>query len=1243
MSKSMNNFTNSIPKNPALSIAEDFYKLRSEGIGFIEQMSSQLWTDYNTHDPGITILEALCYALTDLAYRTNYDIKDLLANQADSADTPYSKQAFYTAKEILTNNALTLDDYRRLLIDLDGVRNAWVFCKPCACDFNYYAWCDKGGSAEDGQPALQLSYQPPLDPTITPKKVEPKGLYEVFLELESDSELGDLNDRKIEYRYHDVSNPDLNVFSIELRFPEPELMQFAQWQKLLAIDTESISAITLKLGAIKNFDLYTDAGYPTDNERDEYLQKFWNNVWYASFTITLTTGTVNIQSVAVRFLGGNTIRNQITAKQIKDFLIDTSANGLISRYRRKLVKTRLAIDEAKTSLQNYRNLEEDYCRICIVGVEDVAVCADIAVAPDADIERVQAKIWFEIEQYFNPPVPFYSLQELLDAGVAVEEIFNGPQLNNGFIKRDDLVNAGLKKQLRVSDIVNRLMDIPGVVAVNNLLLSKYDAEGNQVKGAADPDLDGIFNANKASAEWLLMISNNHQPRFYRSMSRFLFYKNTLPFLPRKDEVYDTYIQIKGEAERPRLKFSVMDLLAPIGEYRDLETYSPVQYSFPLTYGIGLDGLPSHVSEARRAQAKQLKAYLMVFEQLLGNAFAQVAHAANLFSLDPDEKRTYFERQFSETVIHGYDEITQGVDLPTLQGLCESSSEYHDRRNRFLNHLLARFGEQFSEYALLLNNTMGRSVAQDKLIDDKISFLNAYPKISHDRARAFNYKLSVGISDATATDNISGIKQRISLLLGYPSLSFDWVEVKHITGKYRVTYHLKDRHGKVWLEGKLKFNVANAQMAINLAYQTLMRRMIQPDAYKTTKTNGVYTLKLKDAANHKIGHSSVNYKTIDEVLTLAKELWGWSSNQRAIVVEHLLLRPKFIGDALYPACNEGACGTCGDEDPYSFKLTFVMPGWTEPYNVNLDLRGFADRTIRQETPAHLLGKICWVGNDGFVKDPCSQFISNLSDLLITEAHLTSLEACTKANSIDDDLTENFAIWYEPIKLNYIQSEALSAQLKVNFSAIINTLKADYGVDVSTKIEQMAIVHFHDIALYGWQFERFETAWELWLAANAQIDWADEHLQAKVETILENNMLTKPSTTANTLCDCARGILTKYGMDFYRWMEANVKAGTLRNFTTFVPSAIVLCTGYTFQAGTETLIKTLLDDSYKKYQEVSYRLWAVVSLLSKMRNTYPGATLHDCDDGSDINPVRLGSTTLGSQPLKAVLLTSTDLLG
>ena len=55
----------------------------------------------------------------------------------------------------------------------------------------------------------------------------------------------------------------------------------------------------------------------------------------------------------------------------------------------------------------------------------------------------------------------------------------------------------------------------------------------------------------------------------------------------------------------------------------------------------------------------------------------------------------------------------------------------------------------------------------------------------------------------------------------------------------------------------------------------------------------------------------------------------------------------------------------------------MPGWTAQYTDNLDLRRFAERTIQQETPSHLLGKTCWVGNDGFIENPCDEVIGELA--------------------------------------------------------------------------------------------------------------------------------------------------------------------------------------------------------------------------------------------------------------------------
>jgi len=586
-----------IPNFPELKPVEDFYLLRRKGIEFIEQMGSQIWTDYNLHDPGITMLEAFAYAHTDLGYRTSWPIRDLLAPEIYGTDT---HQPFFTARQILTVNPWTTDDFRRLLIDIDGIRNAWMHCKDCACDIFLYAWCDSKNQ-------IHLGYQKPKDvPENKIVKVHPKGLYEALLELESDPELGDLNNRKINLKFTLAVNGILEQYELELRFPEWELLDQDLYEAFVSSTDDPVVVTLGKFSRSK-----TDPNTILDKD----LRQYWNGVFYVTFHFSAGGENIVIQNASLRIFGSTGVKNASTVAAITGLLTKGSAAGFIQLYRRKLQITADQIKKAKIALHSHRNLDEDYCRVKKVDVEDVAVCADVEVSPGADIERVQAQIWFEIEQYLNPPVLFYSLNELMDEGIAVEEIFNGPALDNGFIKSDELAAAGLKSVLRTSDIINRLMDIEGVITVNNLLLTKYDAEGQVVKGAADIGLE-TYSPNKISAEWTLMITSNHQPRLYHNLSRFLFYKNGLPFLPRLDEAYDTLIQLRGEAERPKIKNEQTDLPVPQGTYRNPQDYYPVQYSLPRNYGISPIGLPGNAGNKRQAYARQLKGYLMVFEQLL---------------------------------------------------------------------------------------------------------------------------------------------------------------------------------------------------------------------------------------------------------------------------------------------------------------------------------------------------------------------------------------------------------------------------------------------------------------------------------------------------------------------------------------------------------------------------------------------------------------------------------------------------
>jgi len=101
---------------------------------------------------------------------------------------------------------------------------------------------------------------------------------------------------------------------------------------------------------------------------------------------------------------------------------------------------------------------------------------------------------------------------------------------------------------------------------------------------------------------------------------------------------------------------------------------------------------------------------------------------------------------------------------TLQAITESSpqsGEPGDRRNRFLNHLLARYAEDFTDYALVMmgDEDVAGALSVEKVIEDKQAFLQRYPRVGAGRGTAFDYTRPAGAG------NISRLEERIRLKLG----------------------------------------------------------------------------------------------------------------------------------------------------------------------------------------------------------------------------------------------------------------------------------------------------------------------------------------------------------------------------------------------------------------------------------------------------------------------------------------------
>jgi hypothetical protein len=193
-------------------------------------------------------------------------------------------------------------------------------------------------------------------------------------------------------------------------------------------------------------------------------------------------------------------------------------------------------------------------------------------------------------------------------------------------------------------------------------------------------------------------------------------------------------------------------VAPTGRRRDLKTFRSLRRQLPAAYGVGPDGLGSAASPERRAQALQLQAYLLIFDQLLSNALAQLAFAPELLSpaagAASGSSRSYASRPVEDPPLR-FGEL---IDLPAteyakkLQDWVEPGVP-SERRQRFLAHLLARFGEELS------------SAPGDKLLALRREFLADISRMTGARGSGVN------ILDGAAASG--GFEDRLRRKLGLP--------------------------------------------------------------------------------------------------------------------------------------------------------------------------------------------------------------------------------------------------------------------------------------------------------------------------------------------------------------------------------------------------------------------------------------------------------------------------------------------
>jgi hypothetical protein len=126
----------------------------------------------------------------------------------------------------------------------------------------------------------------------------------------------------------------------------------------------------------------------------------------------------------------------------------------------------------------------------------------------------------------------------------------------------------------------------------------------------------------------------------------------------------------------------------------------------------------------------------------------------------------------------------------------------------------------------------------------------------------------------------------------------------------------------------------------------------------------------DSAGKTLTQRSRNFRSLEEMNAAINAIIDYLrdnySDEGMYLIENILLLPKREGgdELLLPICPDPNCTDCSDEDPYSYRIHIILPAYGSRFE-DMEFRRWCEQIIREETPAHILPKICWINREDMV--------------------------------------------------------------------------------------------------------------------------------------------------------------------------------------------------------------------------------------------------------------------------------------
>jgi len=668
--------------------------------------------------------------------------------------------------------------------------------------------------------------------------------------------------------------------------------------------------------------------------------------------------------------------------------------------------------EVKSKLRNtyysHRNLGEDIDQISIVKNIDYELCGTIEIAGSRTPTSILAEIYFECAKKVSACVDVINYGEMGDKAVPLDQLFSGPLTCNGFFREVDFVEN--QNEFFVSTLFSIVNAIKGVNYIQELYLLKTDP--------ATGDQQSFFDVIKTSEDneaFDLLLPTN-MPEINIGLT-----KNGRVIPISIDEVSVKFEELRFKYEASQS--TPQDLSAlyeiPTGTSRPLDNYFSIQNHFPNSYGINAYGIPSSASDSEKARAKQLSSYLVIFEQLLANFSANISSIKTYFSTKNDNKSSYAFKLLNKKQIYNLDAIYPKDPFESLKRVLQKFDNYYDRKNRFLDYLLALHGQSFTQRSLRRFNFYYDShEIEETTVNNKIHYLKNIIEVDRDRASA-----PILTGDTWSVRARSGVQFRISLLLGFEQHTARSLTMATLKQGLKVTLHSLYEHLKAgshelkYLDveeidnggdtnfesitnGDNKSSVIDPQKFIseiiplrnNLLSDELLRSGILLNRYKTGSLTENKDYQLICEINEKQYWYLGTFKNRELAAKAGRNLRQLllllnRQSEGLHVIEHILLRPNTHSDnANLSASNltdqhitaskgnaphsetnrskenkpkeEEKVEEKVEEDFYSLRISVVFPSWTARCHNN-EFKKLAEETVQLNMPAHLYADVIWL--------------------------------------------------------------------------------------------------------------------------------------------------------------------------------------------------------------------------------------------------------------------------------------------